>query len=422
MNWSLYNYLFSNLDKYYLYNSYTNNLMQFDSKFNDILLNCIHKEFDKVPLDVLDTLKKERILVESDENIYNNIKLKRTLSRYNSNILSLTIAPTTACNFKCTYCYEQGRQCKTIENTSNIVEDILRFAKSFPHVENLFVTWYGGEPLLKFDFIEAMSMRFLEEFAQYRAHMITNAYLLSESVIRKLKKLHISMLQITIDGMESTHNKRRPHIVKKDSFRTIIHNLDNLFQLYPEVAVALRVNIDKSNSGEFHELYVFLTDRYKNCKLNIHPGWVTDEFSIEQNCDCLNTPERTSFLIDQSELYNIPVNLYPSAEYGECSARHINSFVIGPEGELYKCWNDIGNIEKKIGTIKEYSVFNPISTNYMLGNDSLVSERCKKCFCFPICNGGCPYSRIFNTKNFEKDFCDNRERLIKEMVFKHATR
>ena len=50
----------------------------------------------------------------------------------------------------------------------------------------------------------------------------------------------------------------------------------------------------------------------------------------------------------------------------------------------------------------------------MLGNDPLASDRCKKCFCFPICNGGYPYSRINNSKNFERDFCDNRENMIKE--------
>lgn len=422
MNWSLYNYLFNNQENYYLYNSYTNNLIQFDSEFNEVLLNCKNHEFDKVSTDILDTLEKEKILVDNDEDIYNNIKLKRTISRFNSNILALTIAPTTACNFRCIYCYETGIECKTISKSTDFVEDIIKFAKSFPYIEHLFVTWYGGEPLLKFDFIESLSIRFKKEFAQYSANMITNGYLLNENIILKLKNLHINMLQITIDGMQSTHNKRRPHAFNSDSFQTIIKNLDCLFRLYPEVGVALRVNVDKSNSGEYHELYKFLSERYDNCKINIHPGWVTDEFSIEPNCDCLTTLERTSFLVEQSMLYNIPVKLFPSSEYGECSARHINSFVIGPEGEVYKCWNDIGKLDKNIGNIKDFSIFNSICTNYMFGNDPLASNRCKKCFCFPICNGGCPYSRINNAKHYEKDFCDNRENMIKDMIFKSATK
>lgn len=31
----------------------------------------------------------------------------------------------------------------------------------------------------------------------------------------------------------------------------------------------------------------------------------------------------------------------------------LNSYIIGPEGEIYKCWNDVSNTAKVIGNIQE---------------------------------------------------------------------
>jgi len=98
MVWSIYNYLFDKDNTTYLYNSYTNNLMEVKEDKKAILEACQRGDFDAVPQTVQDQLQKECIVVEDNADIYNQIKLERSLSRYNNKYLSLTIAPTTACN------------------------------------------------------------------------------------------------------------------------------------------------------------------------------------------------------------------------------------------------------------------------------------------------------------------------------------
>ncbi len=51
--------------------------------------------------------------------------------------------------------------------------------------------------------------------------------------------------------------------------------------------------------------------------------------------------------------------------------------------------------EKTIGTVKEVSLSHELLLKYLLKNDPLSDDNCENCSCFPICEGGCPYKRIY---------------------------
>lgn len=248
-------------------------------------------------------------------------------------------------------------------------------------------------------------------FENYKAHMVTNAYLLDKTKSMKLKKLKISAIQVTIDGMEDVHNLRRSHKQNNDSFQRIIHNLDDLFSVYPEISMGFRINVDKSNQTEYPRIYSYLKERYGKYNINIHPGYVTDEFSTKPNNCCFELDEVNQFVLDQYDNNGIPIALYPRSLFGECSARHITSFVIGPTGELYKCWNDIGVMDKSIGTVGDLSFSNELLLKYLLENDPLSDADCEDCVCFPICEGGCPYKRIYQ-KDRQGLFCKAKRKGI----------
>lgn len=418
MIWSRYNLLIDTPYGRYLYNSYTNNLIAVNNQLTDIVDTCEKNDFSNISPSIIESLKSENIIVDDDDDIYLKIKMERIMSRYDTKYLSLTIAPTTGCNFNCKYCYESGIKAKVVEDKSQNIHNMMEFVKMFPSAKYLRVTWYGGEPLLMFDYIESLTDVLKKEFENYSAYMITNGYLLDTQKASKLKGLSIKGLQITIDGLEETHNRRRSHKLSPDSFQTIINNLDNLFQIYPEINVALRVNIDKENEQEYHKIYFYLKEKYGAFNINIHPGYVTDEFSTESNSCCLMYDEIYNFVIKQYDNYSIPISLYPKTSFGECSARHITSFVIGPSGELYKCWNDIGLEHKIIGTISDFSMANTTNIRYLLDNDPLVHSECKNCFCFPICNGGCPYTRIYRPEELSQ-YCESKRKSIKSYMLRY---
>lgn len=47
------------------------------------------------------------------------------------------------------------------------------------------------------------------------------------------------------------------------------------------------------------------------------------------------------------------MNIYPEPKGSYCGADSMNNYVIDPKGYLYKCWSDIGILERSIGSIMD---------------------------------------------------------------------
>ncbi len=111
MKWSKYNLLFRS-KKYggLLYNSLSNSFANLDDdtcqEVEEIRKMNGGYDVSKNPGLVLQLIQIKALISEQDEKLaLQKIVLKRNLESYNTNFLSFTIAPTTACNFACTYCH-----------------------------------------------------------------------------------------------------------------------------------------------------------------------------------------------------------------------------------------------------------------------------------------------------------------------------
>jgi uncharacterized protein len=86
----------------------------------------------------------------------------------------------------------------------------------------------------------------------------------------------------------------------------------------------------------------------------------------------------------------------------------VNSYVIGPSGEIYKCWNDVSDDNKIIGYINQEKMTNSnLLYRYIVGAKWYHNKDCKKCFFLPICNGYCAWYRLRNMyENGKYVLCD----------------
>jgi uncharacterized protein len=161
----------------------------------------------------IQTMKDYGFLVNDDMDEKKRLKVSERLTRYNSQDLSLTIAPTLNCNMACPYCYEQKGNNGAM--SSDVISGIVSFVENYMSshkVRRLNIVWYGGEPLLELNTITKLA-KYLhslcsENGVKYYSGIITNGSLLTYEVAEILKNdCNVSYVQVTIDGLKEIHLK-----------------------------------------------------------------------------------------------------------------------------------------------------------------------------------------------------------------------
>jgi len=411
---SPYLFLFESIKNGYLaYNGLNNSFI----KINKDLYELLNKAKSNISaLEELDNesyeILKANFIICTEEIIQTQINHKtflRNYGFYQHDSLNLTIAPTSSCNFMCYYCYESGIAPKTMNDITikYLIDFIVEKCKKTQNKLKIF--WYDGEPLLATDQIGKILEKLKEQNINIISQsIVTNGFFLNNENIAFLKTNNISFVQVTLDGVNpETHNERRKNKDGTGSWEKILSNMDNIIKNEHDIFVAVRCNVAKDNQEEFQLLKEFLEKRWANAEnYTIYPGYLRNYSDNTPDCHCFTDIESSNFIIAQG-VKNNKLD-YFSYQVGGCSANQYNSYVIGPSGELYKCWNDFGRDEKVVGNIKDKKEKNnDLLLHYLSGHSMLDDEKCKNCCLFFVCAGGCHWIRVNNYLNNRNDsYCN----------------
>lgn len=403
---SNYNIIFEHKSKKLAFNSVTCALAEVNDTFfrllNEIEGNNFYEEnLNEEDLKIFKNMKKGGFIVDDCLDEIEFLKFKSYKGRFNTDSLRLTIAPTFACNFACPYCYENTKNEVMSESIINAICKEVHDAAEYK--KRIYITWYGGEPLLTKNIIWHISEQFLKDCknfsAEYSARIVTNGYLIDDETVEKFKNYRIIRAQITIDGPPDIHNNRRK--LKNSSeptFEVILQNVKKL--LDAGIQVDIRINVDKTNEEQVEELLdILLSYHLENAFIYLGHVEASTEFCQSISENCLSMKDYALKFVDFEKLLlkkgfhsdNYP--MYPRAKSNNCGADSITSKVIAPDGSLYKCWHDMSFPDKSIGNIKDKSALNGKNimsqVKYMLFNP-LKNKKCEQCNVLPICMGGCP--------------------------------
>ncbi len=369
---------------------------------------------------LLAQLKYGLFVYSEDYDEFEDLKFQHNLARYEQATIGMTIAPTMACNMACQYCYEENKKGRM---SAGVIESIIGFVeKKAPGLKKLDIGWYGGEPLLGLDVIDDLTGSFLdlaEEYKfEYAASMISNGYLLNKDNVDKLRKLKVSTIQITLDGPARYHNAKRPLKNGQPSFETIVANLA---YASTKLGIGIRVNVDKSFKSEIiTELLDELEKAGLKERVGVYFGQLEPSTSVCSNISesCYEVADFSMVEIDYYRLLlerGFRIDKLPSPAVTFCMAQNISSFLIDPDGYLYRCFNHVGEKDRSMGNIRDEINYQHPNFMRLFRFEPYGDNICSKCELLPICVGGCPSRRTDRELSNEK-MCESWRHNLRPML------
>jgi uncharacterized protein len=359
-------------------------------------------DHDRMPaVETLRDLTVARMFVNDDTDELGILEKRFREGTTSRSTFELTIVTSLGCNFDCPYCFENKAPAILDAETEELLLEVVD--AQLETIEHLEVTWYGGEPLLAQDRIDRLSEAFIERTraagVKYAATIVTNGYLLTPDVAQRLVALEVKRAQITLDGPAETHDLMRPLRNGRGTFDVILENIVACADLIP---IAIRVNLDASNVDESTRLLDQLVELDLAGRVTVYPG------HIVAYPDQAGAPSETY----QSSCFTLPEFAHVERDFLEaayerglakprmrgpisspCTAIRANDLIVGARGELYKCYDNVGDPREVIGHLRSWRDPNDRVLKW-LRYDPFADEGCRSCIALPTCMGGCAHHQM----------------------------
>jgi len=320
----------------------------------------------------------------------------RERERYQRQTLSLTVVPSLACNFACTYCYEAARRSRM---NVEVQDALVRFVgERLRSGGRLSITWFGGEPLLELPTIERLSKAFMaaceRRDVKYGASIVTNGYLLDATVADRLAAVRVTDAQVTVDGPADVHDARRPLRGGGATFHRILYNVK---ESADRIQIRLRMNVDHTNIGRIGELLELIEKEGLKGKAGFYLGQTYPYSAACQDVAGMCMSDEEFSLLGLNAIVELAERGFswtfgtPQAKNTVCGAESENAYVVGPTGSLVGCWCDVGEPDAETGHLLEPMNCQRIRCAERWRQRDPFDLECSSCQLLPMCMGGCPY-------------------------------
>ncbi|MCX7656241.1 MAG: radical SAM protein [Treponemataceae bacterium] len=198
----------------------------------------------------------------------------------------LTLIMTNACNFRCSYCYEDFYENGKLNNPKNQVIHIDSCIKYIEKISNIYdkiesICFFGGEPLLELESIKNICKRIKGKGYNTRFSVITNGSIYNNKVFSLLKEYQFG-ITVSLDGPEEYHNFTRISKNGLGTYKIVTDNVKNMIMdgLSVSIQGTLTVNHINKNFGVI-EFLKFLKEEFNVCNAHIVPVQYNDNSEIQ---------------------------------------------------------------------------------------------------------------------------------------------
>jgi uncharacterized protein len=399
---------------YVLWNSYSGAMCVFKPEQRQGVQALLKQGYTGEPKGVVKYLVDSGFMVPKGSNEYRKVQLAFGQQHYRNDILELILLSSEDCNFRCTYCYEDFKRGTMLPSVREGIKNMVE--RRAPHLRQLTVGWFGGEPLYGFEAMEELGPFFIETAEKYSlgyaSHITTNAYLLTPDVAEKLMAWRVMNFQITLDGMREQHDKKRPARDGCGTFDTIVSNLIELKKRPEQYRVRIRVNYDRENHPYIEDLLVLLQKEFGG----------DDRFVVafhgigrwggpnDKNLEVCGTDE-AKLVKERLRISAKDKGFRPAGTIRDmnsvgknvCYAARPYNFIVGADGKLMKCTIALDTEDHNIvGQLMPNGDMVLNADNYALWVEPAFQSDtgCQKCAILPTCQGiSCPLIRIEHNRS-----------------------
>jgi uncharacterized protein len=377
------------------------------SRQADILTAEKAAELESGNLSDIEEFREKGYLVDPEEERrrYNRGYLDFIDAR-DSDEVQIFYVPTYFCNFACTYCYQEGYEHTTEMEHPEVIEAFFAYIDREFAGRNIYITVFGGEPLLPGRAPKANIAKIVEEAAARSLGLafVTNGYTLA-SYIPLLSKGFIREVQVTLDGPESVHNARRMLKGGAGTFSQIAEGIDAALEAgFP---VNLRVVVDRENLpylGELADFAVargwtanklFKTQLGRNYELHFCQSdqqKLYDRLSLYEDIYAL-IKQKPDFLAFHRPAFSISKFIFENGElpnplYDSCPACK-TEWAFDFSGRIYSCTATVGKEGEALGTFYPEVTRRDEIIDEWEERDVTTIPECAGCSLQLACGGGC---------------------------------
>lgn len=328
---------------------------------------------------------------------------------------------TSACDFRCKYCFVETRMNKVMD--TNMSEEIaikaLKLLKRTVKDNPVSIVLYGGEPLLRFDMIRYVVSCAKQLHLNANYVMVTNGSVMNEEIATFLRDNNFEV-GVSLDGDRETNDKMRIDSDGKGTYERVSKTIEQL--LLHNITPGISCTLSKHNMDRPIEILNYLKKHKLFCvsfNLPAPNGNITiddgDRKSLVKNLmraetELVNEGVLEDKVVDRRLRAFIEKNIWlrDCAAYGQ-------QIVVMPNGKVGVChglWPDKENSND--------NSFFDIDVNY----DGEIAEhpnwkewrsrtvynmpQCWNCPAISLCGGGCAKNALIKHNSIwevDSDIC-----------------
>lgn len=329
----------------------------------------------------------------------------------------VTVLTTYACNFKCVYCFQESSRVNArmdAATAGRVMRWIKKRLERFGY-EQLYVVFYGGEPLVNKPVLEKIAGHMKgwceRRGIRFKFMLQTNGYLMTPECIDRYLKLGLDQVRISVDGVGEEHDRNRP---LRNGGGTFDRIMDNIAACADKVTIGISTSYDRGDVGKIERLLDYFDERELLHKLGrfifspVHaalgPAGCPEQIL---GADCMGNYEDENLLAaarairGMMERRGLPVS--GGMSIAACPLTRENAGVtIDQDGRIYKCNSMLGHPEFSVGDVRD-DEYNEKDGEFVHLD---VWRRCPRdCPYLPMCGGGCRLSSFLKHRNFTAPAC-----------------